>query len=128
VWPLLSKCLQIDAVPVLVAREVSYLAKQVFRTIGVLRLEFHRQVFSPLVAQMLPFIQDIDGLGYKDVIALPSSPHPTVTGFANHTVPRFLKDYHRAWMRHRDIVAEVRRHSEPCVSPASLPTTRAPDD
>jgi hypothetical protein len=93
IWPMLSKCAELDTVPVLVAREVSYLAKQMFRAIGVLRLEFHRQVFSPRVASLLPDIQNVDLLGYKDVIALPSASHPVVVKFASETVPKFLPQY-----------------------------------
>jgi len=77
-----------------------------FRTIGVLRLEFHRQVFSTLLADHLKDIQHLDFLGYKDVIALPSEPHPVVVRFADETVPAFLEEYRQRWTAHRDVVAE----------------------
>jgi hypothetical protein len=109
IWPMLSKCVEIDAVPVLVTRKVAFLTRQLFTAIGVLRLEFHRQVFSQLVASQLEGIRHTDLLGYKDVIALPSKAHPTVVKFASEVVPRYLESYSAKWKEQRE---RVRRYAD----------------
>jgi len=47
VWQMIAKCLALDALPVLVAREIGYLTRAVFAQLGIMGFAFHRQVFHP---------------------------------------------------------------------------------
>jgi hypothetical protein len=112
VWVMIRKCLQLDAVPLLIARKIGYLTRTAFAAIGALSYEVHRQFFAPAVAHLLGPIQHKDALGYKDVIAVaPDQPLPFLARFLQTLVPHELPAYRRRWEGRHDLLQEfaVRR-------------------
>jgi hypothetical protein len=104
-WVTIRKCLVLDFVPFLVARKMAYLTREVFRRLGILAFEFHRQVFAPSVAEDLVDIQHIDRLGYKDVITLPMAPYEPLSAFIQK-VPPSLPGLRTRWDAHRPLLEE----------------------
>jgi hypothetical protein len=47
VWRMIRKCLLVDAVPLLVTREVAYITHVLCSRMGMLTFEMHRQLSSP---------------------------------------------------------------------------------
>ena len=91
-WRMIRKCLVIDAVPLLVTREVAYITHVVCSRMGMLAFETHRQLFSPLIPPYyLTGIRHKDELGYKDVLTWdPDHRHPHLLTFLEKTLPRVL--------------------------------------
>jgi hypothetical protein len=105
VWVMVRKCLEIDAVPLLVCRKVGYLTHVFFSRLGMLAFEVHRQVFSPLVEPYLVHIRHTDELGYKDVITIdPTQPLPHLVTFLTKTLPAHIEDYHERWRSNRELM------------------------
>ena len=106
VWVMVRKCLELDALPLLVARHMAYLTRSVFSRLGILGFEFYRQVFSPLVADLLEDIQHTDRLGYKDVVALPADPYPPLVSFLQNTLPAQIGQYRDRWEQQAQLLTE----------------------
>jgi hypothetical protein len=106
VWVMVRKCLELDAVPLLVCRKMAYVNRVMFGRLGMLGFEFYRQVFSERVAHLLPPIQHKDRLGYKDVIAVSQAAHDPLVRFLRDTVARQLPTYRERWERNRELLTE----------------------
>lgn len=106
IWVMLRKCLEIDAVPFFIARKMPYITRSVFSRLGVLGFEVYRQVFSPLVANLLQDVQHSDLLGYKDVIAAPSGPHPPLVAYLQNTLPAQIDPYRKRFQAQRTLLTK----------------------
>lgn len=106
VWVMVRKCLELDALPLLVPRKIAYITRAIFARIGVMGFEFYRQVFAPAVAHLLPEIQHTDRLGYKDVVALPPEPYPPLVAFLQTTLPARIAEYRERWAASRELLTE----------------------
>jgi hypothetical protein len=104
IWVMIRKCLELDAIPFLIARKLPYVTHAVFYRLGILSFEFYRQVFSPLAADLLPNIRHTDQLGYKDVIAVAPNPHPPLVHVLQHAVPGYLQECRQRWNDQRDLL------------------------
>lgn len=106
VWIMVKKCLRIDAVPLLVARKTSYIARVILTELGIVYFESFRQVFSQRVAHMLKDIQHTDMLGYKDVVAVDVVANPHLVAFLQNTVPAQLAEQRAQWDTMHDLLHE----------------------
>ena len=106
VWQMIAKCLALDALPVLVAREIGYLTRAVFAQLGIMGFAFHRQVFHPDVAHLLVDIQHTARLGYKDVIAMPAEPYGPLCVFIQSALPATLGANRTKWAQRRPLLEE----------------------
>lgn len=105
-WVMIRKCLEIDAVPLLVTRKTAYLTRRVCEELGIFTFQHHRQVFAAVVAGLLPDIQHVDRLGYKDVIASPVAPHPPLVTFLADRVPNLFGDHSARWNANAALLTE----------------------
>ncbi len=106
VWIMVKKCLQINAVPLLVTRKTSYIARQTLDALGIMYFEVFRQVFSQHVAHYLRDIQHTDILGYKDVVAVDVGPNPHLVLYLQKTLPLQLGDHRTQWDEMHDLLHE----------------------
>lgn len=91
VWALIGKALRHDALPVLICRKVTYDLFFLFKQIGALAFQVHRQMFPLEFAERLAFIKHKDGLGFHD-IRFGDDPPPSLTHFMSETIPRYLEE------------------------------------
>jgi hypothetical protein len=67
VTELLRKCLQIDVVPVLVARRIHYTTFSVLNACGAIVHQFYNQLYPNTEAELATQVRDKNKLGYSDV-------------------------------------------------------------
>jgi len=79
--------LGVNTVPVLIARKIHYSTRLLFKRIGILGVETHRQLFSPTIADQLIDIRHKDGLGFHD-ISTDLEPPPWLRNFFEKTLPK----------------------------------------
>jgi hypothetical protein len=97
IWTMVKKCLQIDALPFLVARKLPYVTLTIFSHLGIMGYQIHNQYFSPLVASLLTDIRHTDSLGYKDVSTSdPNQSHPSLLKFLQ-VLPKKLPTWRATW-------------------------------
>lgn len=106
VWVMIRKCLELDALPLLVSRKIAYITHSVFARLGIMGFEFYRQIFAPEVGHHLTDIQHTDRLGYKDVIALPPEPYPPLVAFLQTTLPARMEENRETWLASRELLTE----------------------
>lgn len=106
VWIMVRKCLQINAIPFLVTRKTSYIARNFLDELGIMHFQVWRQVFSKDVAHLLPDIQHTDRLGYKDVVAVDIIPNPHLVAHLQDTLPGQIAGYRAQWDRRQDVLHE----------------------
>ncbi|MEK7400040.1 MAG: hypothetical protein AAB116_24110 [Candidatus Poribacteria bacterium] len=74
VWRLIGRCVSIKAVPVLIARKISYVARsELFQRIGLICHETYNQYFDISVESQLEDIKHKNGLGFKDIKTVDTS-------------------------------------------------------
>lgn len=105
IWVMIRKCLEIDAVPLLITRKIAFITHLGFIHIGVTGYEYHRQVFAKKAEHYLEYVQHKDALGYKDVIATSPDPNPLLVDFLKRLLP-LLPSRASAWGEHRDVLEE----------------------
>lgn len=79
--------LGVNTVPVLIARKIHYSTRLLFKRIGILGVETHRQLFSPSIADQLIDIRHKDGLGFHD-ISTDLEPPTWLRNFFEKTIPK----------------------------------------
>lgn len=104
VWVMIQKCLKIDALPLLVSRKTSFIARITLDKLGVMYFDVFRQLFSKNVATHLHDIQHTDLLGYKDVIPVPITPHPQLTAFLQNKFRQDLPKYRAQWESQQNVL------------------------
>ena len=106
VWVMVKKCLQIDAIPFLIARKTSYIARTILDQLGIMHFEVFRQVFSKNVADLLRDIQHIDKLGYKDVVAVDIRANPHLVAYLQDAIPGQVKGCRAQLKKNHDLLNE----------------------
>ena len=122
---LLRKCVQLDAVPVLIARRIPYVTFKLLNPCGVILHETFNQRFPNADHELAAQASDKNLLGYHD-IRLGNEPDERLTRFIHQNLPSVLpqararfnefKDlltaYALAGMPYEDVSARVRRRNE----------------
>ncbi|MBX9723285.1 MAG: hypothetical protein K2X81_17915 [Candidatus Obscuribacterales bacterium] len=112
-WQLIHKSLVFleagyPTVPIIVCRKIQYSTRLLFKKIGLLGAETHRQYFSPTVESRLEGIKHKDGLGFHD-ISCSESPPKWLAPFFGKTVTRLAGDCSSTFQSRSDVLL---RHAE----------------
>jgi hypothetical protein len=92
IWAAISKCCEIDAVPLLITRKLPYVTFLFFGKAGMVGFQTHFQFFHPVVAPELARVKAVDGLGYKDIHCT-LEPSEQLTNFFARTIPKIAPDF-----------------------------------
>jgi hypothetical protein len=114
VWRLIAKCVSIEAIPVLIARKISYVARtELFQRIGLVCHETYKQYFDISVEKQLEEIKHKNGLGFKDINVVDTSLPPIEfvesrhVKFFQNSLPQLLqKNYHQAFFDNLPLLKE----------------------
>ena len=105
VWGVIGKALRHDALPVLICRKVTYDLFLLFKQIGALAFQVHRQHFPTEYAERLARVKHKDGLGFHD-LSFGDQPSPGLVRFIGETVPRYLAERLRLFRQHANLLRE----------------------
>ena len=83
---LLRKCLQIDVVPVLVARRIHYTTFSVLNACGAVIHQFYNQLYPYAEADLAALVRDKNKMGYSDV-RVGNEPDTRMLRFFGNSIP-----------------------------------------
>lgn len=98
-WELLGKCAYLEALPIIITRQISYTAFRDFKKIGILGLTTYKQFFHPDLQDDpdLKLIKSKDGLCFKD-ITFTTDPSPDLIKFFSITIPNEIERSYKIFM------------------------------
>lgn len=105
IWSSISKCCEINAVPVLITRKLPYVTYLLFRNVGMVGYQTHFQFFHPAVAPELLRVASIDGLGYKDIRCV-MDPDANLLRFFQTTLPRIGPEFATRFSKNKKLLAQ----------------------
>lgn len=105
IWQTISKCCEIEAVPVLITRKLPYVSFLLFKRVGMLGYQTHFQYFHPVVEPELTRIKAVDGLGYKD-IRCSLKPDTNILRFFQNTVPKVGPEFKARFDSNRPLLLD----------------------
>jgi hypothetical protein len=120
IWAAVSKCCELDVVPILVARKLPYISYLFFGKVGMLGYQTHFQMFHPVTEPELQRVRAVDGLGYKDIRCL-LEPAENLVRFFRVTVSRVAGEFRKRFERTREVLrrfAETERMADRHLNPA----------
>jgi len=100
---LLEKCIQIDAVPVIVARRISYSTFSVLTECGVLVHQFYNQLYPNADQTLAAQVRQKLSLGYFDV-RVGNEPDERMLRFFRSSLPSVAKRARERFELHRDYI------------------------
>ncbi len=100
---LLRKSLDLDAVPVLIARRLPFVTVHVLYPCGVLFHETYNQLYSAADEALATLVKRKDLLGYHD-IRIGNQPHTRLTRFITERLPGLLPAAHERFNEFRDLL------------------------
>ncbi len=103
IWLAISKCIELDVVPLLVTRKLPYVTFLFFGKIGMVGFQTHFQFFHPTTAPELARVIAVDGMGYKD-IRCSLAPPPQLMNFFSRTLPKIGSDFQARFTAHKDLL------------------------
>ena len=103
IWAAISKCCELDVVPVLVTRKLPYISYRFFAKAGLVGYQTHFQFFHPAVAPELERVKAVDGLGYKDIRCV-LEPDVNLINLFQATLPKIGADFRRRFEKSRDLL------------------------
>jgi hypothetical protein len=98
---LMAKCVQIDAVPVIVARRISYSTYSLLTDCGVVVHQFYNQLYPHADSALADAVKHKMTLGYFDV-RVGSVPDARMLRFFEHNLPSVAKKAREKFDEHRD--------------------------
>jgi len=103
IWSAISKCCELNAVPLLITRKLPYVTYLFFGKAGVVGYQTHFQFFHPTAEPELARVKAVDGLGYKD-IRCTLDPDANMIRLFQSTLPRIGADFASRFQRNRDLL------------------------
>lgn len=119
IWAAISKCCELDAVPVLVARKLPYVSFVLFGNVGMVGYQTHFQFFHPTVEPELARVKSVDGLGYKD-IRCTLEPDANIIKFFQITLPKIATQFKARFAAKKKVLqhfADARKLSDRSLNP-----------
>lgn len=105
IWFTISKCCELDAVPLFITRKLPYVTFLFFGKCGMVGFQTHFQYFHPTVEPELARVKAVDGLGYKDIqCTLEPSPH--LINFLDRTLPKIGADFTKRFAARKALLQE----------------------
>lgn len=122
---LIGKSIELDVVPILIARRIPYVTRRLLATCGCLLWETKRQYYPPEYDNLAGQVRDKFSLGYFDVVVSDSPDsrlHDFVTRIIAEDLPKareqfdlyrdLLTDYAAGGITYRAFAARVRRREQ----------------
>jgi hypothetical protein len=103
IWSAISKCCELDAVPILITRKLPYISFLLFRSVGMIGDQTHFQFFHPIVEPELARVKHVDGLGYKDIRCV-NDPDANMVKFFTTTLPGIGPDFRQRFASHKSLL------------------------
>jgi len=107
-WVAIYRCLQNNALPVIIARKFPYIARLIFKNIGVLGYETHNQYLKPDLVDLMAEMRDKDGLGFADLRFI-DEPEERHINFFRNILPNQEKDSWETFISKKDV---LKKHAE----------------
>ena len=101
---LLSKCCELDAVPIMVCRRYAYVTFSVLHRCGVLLHQNYNQLLPDSLRDLATLAQDKELLGYHD-IRLGNEPNQRLRHFIGR-LPRLLPEARNRFAEYKDLLEE----------------------
>jgi hypothetical protein len=102
----IRKCCELELVPVLIARRISYVARaEVFRPCGIVVHETYNQLYPRSAVEVAERARDKRLLGYHD-IRLGNEPDERLQRFLHENLPSLLPKAREKFQEPRDILEE----------------------
>jgi len=101
----LRKCVQIDVVPVLVARRIHYTTFSVLNACGGVVHQFYNQLYPSSEAGLAALVRDKDSLGYSDV-RVGNEPDQRFLHFFAHSIPTVAAESREKFNEKKGLIAE----------------------
>ncbi len=102
---LLSKCCDLDAVPVMICRRYAYVTFSVLHRCGVLLHQNYNQLLPESMRSVAEQARDKDLLGYHD-IRLGTEPDPRLRRFIGSQLPALLPGARERFDEYKDLLCE----------------------
>jgi hypothetical protein len=101
IWAMISKCCELDVVPLLITRKIPYVSFLFFAKAGVVGYQTHFQYFHPTVEPELARVIAVDGLGYKDIHCT-LEPDEHLINLFQRTLPKIGVDFRSRFSKNKD--------------------------
>ncbi|KAA6460177.1 hypothetical protein DYQ86_14105 [Acidobacteria bacterium AB60] len=105
VTELLRKCLQIDVVPVLVARRIHYTTFSVLNACGAIVHQFYNQRYPNAEAALAAEVRDKNKLGYFDV-RIGNEPDERLLRFFGSSIPLVAEESREKFDERKELIDE----------------------
>lgn len=102
---LLDKCVQIDVVPVLMARRIHYSTFSVLNACGVVIHQFYNQLYPSSDASFAKQISEKNNLGYFDV-RVGNNPDARLLRFFQNSLPVTVEDARSKFNEHKPLIGD----------------------
>ena len=102
---LLSKCCDLDAVPVMLCRRYSYATYSVLHRCGVLLYQNYNQLMPESLRELAGLARDKDLLGYHD-IRVGDAPSPRLRHFLGTNLPPLVSEARSRFSVHQDLICQ----------------------
>jgi hypothetical protein len=103
IWSAISKCCELDAVPVLITRKLPYVSFLFFGRAGMVGYQTHFQYFDPATEPELSRVKAVDGLGYKDIHCT-LEPNEHIIRFFGKTLPKISAEFQARFKKNKQIL------------------------
>lgn len=101
----LKKCVELDAVPVLIARRIAYETFSVLHDCGVIIHQTYRQRYAGADAELAELVKQKSLLGYHDVL-VGNEPDERLNKFLQTNLPNILGDARKKFDEKKHLLAE----------------------
>lgn len=105
VTQLLRKCVQINVVPILIARRIHYTAFTVLNECGAVVHQVYNQLYPASEAALAEQVRDKNRLGYSDV-RVGNEPDARLLRFFGISLPSVAKASREKFDERKDLIAE----------------------
>lgn len=102
-WVAIHRCLENNALPVIIARKLPYVARLIFKNTGILGYETHNQYLKPELANIMAEMRDKNGLGFAD-LRFTDEPEERHINFFKKILPNQEKDSRETFLSKKDIL------------------------
>ena len=101
----LRKCVQIDVVPVLIARRIHYTTFSVLNALGGVVHQFYNQLYPYSEAELADLVRHKNSLGYFD-IRVGNEPDQRMLHFFEHSIPAVSEESREKFDEKKGLIAE----------------------
>ena len=102
-WVAIYRCLENNALPVIIARKFPYVVRLIFKHVGILGYETHNQYLKPELVNVMVEMRDKNGLGFAD-LRFTDEPEERHINFFKKILPNQEEDSWESFTSNKDIL------------------------